>query len=139
MKIDLDKNSVIAYRGMHNDVAYEIKGFNFNDERHSPFDMKAMWSTYIILTEEMHEKVKYRINGAPWNGGQTFYHKITEEHVDAPAEFKEKWSKPYYKIGDDFSHLWDMDRQDLFYRAFFERHIKAVIEYLFPNPKHTKE
>jgi hypothetical protein len=120
---------------MHRDISYEVSAHRFNDKP-GLYDFKVSWATYVILTEEMHEKFKVRINDAPWNGGQTYYRKVTEEHVGVSPELAAQWNKPYYKIGDDFTHLWDMERggwgeRD---RPHFEHHIKRVIDYLHDGP-----
>lgn len=130
MKVELDENSAVIFKGKHRDVFWEVRGHNFKDELKSSYDFKAMWATYVYLTEEMHEKFKSRINDAPWNGGQTYYRKETHEHVGADPSWD--WAKPssIYKIGDDFSHLWDESHKGDLSRSYLERHIKAVIDYL---------
>jgi len=133
MNIKFDRDTAVKFRGRHKEVGWEVVCHNFRSEdNRSYYDFPCMWATYVFLTEEMHAKLKERINSAPWNGGQTYYRKVTEEHIDVSPELAEKWNLPYYKIGDDFSHLWDMDdrRFEMYDREYMERHIKRVIDHL---------
>lgn len=129
--VEVDYDTTVFFRGMHRDVAWEVCQRCFKKEEDiGSFDFAVACATYVILTPELHEKFKSRINDAPWNCGQTYYRKITEDHINAPADLAEKWRRPYYKIGDDFMHLYDHERQDLFYRGYLEKHIKNVIDFL---------
>lgn len=132
MKIEVGPDSSVTYSGRHEGIGWLVTAHNFKDEPRSQFDFRCMWATYIILTEAQYEEVKHRLNDAPWNGGITYNQRHTHEHLDCPAELKAKWDKPFYKIGDDFSHLWDAeqggwDERD---RPHMENHIKRVIDYL---------
>lgn len=136
----VDQDASVKYRGRHRDISWEVQAHNFKTEPRSSLDLPAMWTTYVVLSEEMHDKLKSRINGAPWNGGQTYYRKITEEHVDASAELKKEWGKPHYRVGDDFSHLWDYEnfRYQMYDRRYMEQHIKNVINYLIDGDAETE-
>lgn len=127
--IEADYNTMIQRRGVHNGVIWLIQQHSFrygNDLYLTP----SAWCTYIILTDEMHEEMRSKIEEAPWNGGQTFYKKITEEHINVSSELAEKWNKPYWKIGDDFQHIWDNERYDMYDFSYMESHIKGVINFL---------
>lgn len=127
--IDADYYTAITYKGTHKGISYNISNHGFND-RTDFYSQRSHWCTYIILNEELHEKYKSKINDAPWNGGQTYYRKHAEEFLDVPPDLKKKWDDHYYKIGDDFSHLRDMERQDWYDKSFMESHIKRVIDFL---------
>ena len=135
-KFIVDSSTSIKYRGRHKDVGYEISESNFKAESDGMM-CQTSWCTYIFLTEEMHEKFKSRINDAPWNCGQTFYRRYMEEHIGCSPELKEKWDRPYYKIGDDFQHLWDNERYEFYNKAYMERHIKGVIDFLLDEESAT--
>jgi hypothetical protein len=98
-----------------------------------------MWATYIHLNEEMYEKFKPHLDDAPWNGGITYNQRHTHEHLDCPPELKAKWNKPFYKIGDDFSHLWDSERGgwNADDKPAMKAHIIRVIDYLVDATKET--
>lgn len=80
---------------------------------------KPCWNTYLIIhdkeivdklwSEEVREYelgswkdkqvvAKEIIEGLAWNGGQTYYHQITE------------CKGRYIKVGDDYQHSWDEGR-----------------------------
>lgn len=128
----VDNKTLVKYQGRHRDIRYEISAHNFKTEFDRMFEMPCMWATYILLKEKTYEEVKARLHGAPWNGGITYFRKITEEHIDAPEDLRAKWDGSYYRIGDDYSHLWDYEhyRWQLYDREYLERNIKAVIDYL---------
>lgn len=131
--IDVNNKTSVTWRGSHRDVRYEIfqHGFVPDEIRATLSEIyPSIWCTYVVLTEEQHEKFKDRINDAPWNGGQTYYRKHSVEYIDVSPELKRKWDGHYYKIGDDFAHLWDMDQNELFSKSFMENHIKCVIDFL---------
>jgi len=128
-KFIVDTNTSIKYRGRHREIGYEISESNFTAESDGML-CQTSWCTYIFLSEEDHEKYKNRINDAPWNGGQTYYRRYTEEHIDCSPELKAKWYKPYYKIGDDFQHFWDNEMYECYNKEYMERHIKAVIDFI---------
>ena len=132
MKIEVDENSSVTFKGIYKSIRYQVTAHNFKDERKSQFDFEAMWATYLMLSEEQYAELKDRLDHAPWNGGITFNQRHTHEHLDCPAELKAKWDKPFYKIGDDFSHLWDSERGGwgIDARYSMECHIKRVIDFL---------
>ena len=133
IEIEADYDTSVKYKGQHREIHYIISAHAFRDNTKTGFyDMPMTWCTYILLDEGMHEKFKSKIDKAPWNGGQTFYRKITEEHIDCSPELKAKWDQPHYKIGDDFANLWDVEnrRFEMYNREYMERHIKRVINYL---------
>ena len=127
----VDSNTCVMYRGRHREISFEISAHSFKDDLNWSSLPSVSWATYILLSEAQHELFTARIEDAPWNGGQTYYRKITEEHIDVSPELAEKWNRHYYKIGDDFMHFWDMERFDLYSREYLERHIKKVIDYLY--------
>lgn len=124
-KIEVDQNTAVTFKGRHREIPWLVTVHSFK-ETADFYDHKEMWATYILLSEENHEKYKDRINSLPWHWGQTYYRKHTEEHVNAPTDFAEKWNRPYYKIGDDFCHLYDNECR--YTREDMERHIKRVID-----------
>lgn len=128
LTIEADFNTCIQTKLQHRGINCLIHNANFNDTP-SQYDTAQSWCTYVFLTIDQFEKVKSCINDAPWNCGKTYFKKITEEHIDCPPELKEKWNRPYYKIGDDFQHLWDMDRQDMYDLDYMKRHIKRVADF----------
>ena len=130
--MEVDERTLVKYRGRHREIAYEISAHRFKKELDRQWDFPCMWATYILLTEEMQEKYKHRIDRAPWNGGVTYERRITEEHISAPADLREKWDKPFYRIGDDFSHFWDHENRmfECYDREYLERHIKRVIDFI---------
>lgn len=131
--VEVDQHTAVYYRGIHRDVYFKIVVHNFKPKDHDTFyDFPEMWATYVLLSEEYYEKFGNRVDNAPWNGGITYRKRILEEHMDCSEEMKEKWNKPYYKIGDDFSHLWDHENRayELYDRKYMENHIKRVIDYL---------
>jgi len=119
-----------VYTGKHKGICFEISNFESLDNHR----FNQSWCSYILLTEELHEKYKQKINDLPWNGGQTYYRKKRDEMVfDYAVPLDENGEQPqwtrshtYYKIGDDFQHLWDIDREQSL--ESIERHIKEVIE-----------
>lgn len=130
MKFEVDQDCAVKILGIHEGIRYEVSAHNFKDIQ-NPYDFRVMWATYLLLNQEQYELYKDRLDALPWNGGITYRRKIVEEHLDAPPEIAEKWNQPYYKIGDDFSHLWDHDyRHNERDRPRFERHIKQVIDAL---------
>jgi hypothetical protein len=140
MKFEVDKNCAVKITGAHNGIRYEVSAHNFNPEPDS-YSFRTMWATYVFLSPEQYELLKNKLDDAPWNGGITLRQKITHEHLDCPEDMKAKWNKPFYKIGDDFSHLWDHERGgwDESDRRYMEGHIKSVIEFLVPTPGESKE
>ncbi len=140
IKLAVDHDTVITFRGKHKNIAFSIVEHAFRSEeelgclRPSSLTPSA-WATYVILSEAQHAVYAGRIESAPWNGGQTYYRKVTEEHIGVSHDLAEKWNKPYYKIGDDFQHLWDNERYDRYTRSYMERHIQKVIDYLLSEEK----
>ncbi len=136
--IETDQFTCIKYMGIFREITYEISEHNFNEHSSST---PSIWCTYIILSEEKHEDLKGRLNDAPWNYGQTYYRKEQQQFVDLTEDspLKDKWEKPYYKIGDDFSHLWDMQRYSLYSKEYMETHIKEIIDFLLGEGSCEKE
>lgn len=138
LQIEVDPKTVISWRGSHREIGYEICQHHFFIKESLPPEIgdmglpESIWNTYIHIREDIHEKVKHLINDAPFNGGQTFYRKITEEYIGSNTDFIEKmgWNKPHYKIGDDFNHLWDKDDYHQYNLEFMRRHIINVIDFL---------
>jgi hypothetical protein len=126
----VDYNTCVKYRGQHREVHWEISCHAFRAEPSSMWDFPCGWATYVVLSPEQHEKFLPRLESAPWNGGQTYYRKEWQEHIGISPELKERWDRPYFKMGDDFMHLWDHERIDLYDREYMERHIKRVIDFL---------
>jgi hypothetical protein len=134
VKFEVDRNCAVKITGTYNGIRYEVCAHNFNPEPDS-YQFRTMWATYVLLTVEQFEQFKNKIEDAPSNGGITLRQKITHEHLDCPPELRKKWNKPFYKIGDDFSHLWDHERGgwDEHDRVYMEGHIKEVIDFLSAN------
>lgn len=131
LTVNLAFRDCISYWGEYRDVVYEIKRRGFNpDWQVSGYRYAEIWNTYVLISEEMHDKFKDRINSAPWNYGQTYYRKITEDHVDVSPELREKWSKPYYKIGDDYQHVYDRREFGAYSVEEMRQSIFKVIDYL---------
>ena len=106
----LGPNTSVTEKGTHRGIHYSVSAHNFRDEKRSSYDFSKMWATYLYLTEAQYVELKDRLDDAPWNGGITLRQKITTDYLDAPDHLAAKWNKPIYKIGDDFSHLWDHER-----------------------------
>lgn len=128
--LDVNYHCSIQWKGTHQGVHYMISEHAFRDEP-SPFLLPSIWCTYVLLSEEQHAEVKPRIDDAPWNGGQTYYRKMIDEPMDCiDSDLKARLSKPYYKIGDDFSHIWDDEHYAGYSLPYMEWHIKKVIDFL---------
>jgi hypothetical protein len=129
-KLELSYNSSVRWVGTHRDIRWEVSCHGFQEPEGS-WTMRETWCTYVMLSEADHEKFKAKFDRAPWNGGTTYYRRCREEHMDAiTPELAEKWNKPWYKIGDDFAHIWDLERADMYDLEYMTRHIQRVIDYL---------
>lgn len=134
------------WNGVYNGIFFEIiKRDNYGDEIWNKLNESGprsfslprfTWNTYVYMSENNFEKLKDKVNNAPWNGGQTYFKKIQEIYVSPPYgnDIKPDWilrsEKPFYKIGDDFMHSWDMDQQDRYDYDYMLHHIKGVIDFL---------
>ena len=131
--MEVDNQTLVKYRGRHRDIAFEVSAHNFKPDHDRINEFPCMWATYILLTPEQFADWKDKLPSAPWNGGITYERRITEEHYTAPDDIRAKWDKPFYRIGDDFTHLWDIENgmYQCYDRAYMERHIKRVIDWLY--------
>lgn len=122
----------VQWAGSHNGIRYLI---SCGLREPSPYlNYDKAWATYVLLTPEQHERYKDRLNDAPWNCGQTYYRKHSEENLDASPELKAKWDGHWFRMGDDFQHLWDDGRHDLYTIDYMKRHIAEVIDFLVEEP-----
>jgi hypothetical protein len=123
----------VEWTGEHKGLKYLISCVLREPSSYMGYD-KA-WCTYVLLTPEQHKKYNLKLNDAPWNCGQTYYRKHSVEHIDVHPELKAKWDGHWYKMGDDFQHLWDDGRHDLYSLRYMHDHIKGVINYIVGETK----
>lgn len=120
--------SCVKWAGIHKGITYNISCMI---REPSPYlDYDKAWATYVILNPEQHEKYMAIINDAPWNGGQTYYRKHTDEYLGISQDLKLKRDGHYFKIGDDFQHIWDYGMHAVYDLDYMRRHIIEVIDYL---------
>lgn len=118
----------IEWSGQHKGLKYLVSCVTREPSAFMEYD-KA-WCTYVLLSPEQHEKYKDKLHDAPWNCGQTYYRKHSTEYIDAPPEFKAKWDGHWFRMGDDFQHIWDDGKHDMYNLSYMRRHIEEVIEYI---------
>jgi len=117
----------IEWPGEHNGIKYLIACTVRTPSPHMEYD-KA-WATYVLLTEAQHEEFKAKLNDAPWNCGQTYYRKLLEEHIDMSPDLKAKWDGGWYRMGDDFQHLYDDGKYGMYDLRYMKQHIENVIDF----------
>jgi len=119
----------IEWPGEHNGIKYLIACTVRTPSPHMEY-AKA-WATYILLSEVQHEEFKAKLNDAPWNCGQTYYRKHSEEFLDfdLPLNLKAKWDGGWYRMGDDFQHLSDDGKYDMYDLRYMKQHIENVIDF----------
>lgn len=118
----------VQWKGTHRGIQYLI---SCGVREPSPYlNYDKAWATYVLLTPDQHDQYKPKLNDAPWNGGQTYYRRHSEEHLDISPYLKAKWDGHWFRMGDDFQHSWDDGRHDYYTLEYMQGHIKEVIDFI---------
>ena len=103
--------------------------FYLNSKRHKNI-VEKLWTTKkkvydwgtILIPNDIFERLS-------WNGGQTFY----EQKINYADKVK------MIKIGDDFNHSWDKEREHMYNENYMEQHIKEIIDEFIERTTFIKE
>jgi hypothetical protein len=115
-------------------------------EKEAIYDQPCTWNTYLLLSDKRRVsrtgddgKLEFcdeyaepnplvdrfwpgdgELEGLPWNGGIT----LSERKIMHPSGIR------MIKVGDDYCHIWDIERADLYDLKYMQRQCDTLAEAL---------